>query len=76
MDWMDSAACRADGVDPEGWFPTTSDLSESRAAIKICRTCPVQAECLQYAKRIHPTAGIWAGISADRIHHLRKKETA
>jgi WhiB family redox-sensing transcriptional regulator len=74
-EWMEEALCRAEGSNPEDWFSDSVNSARTFAAINTCKVCPVQANCLAYAKRTHPTAGIWGGISADRIHHLRKRNT-
>jgi WhiB family redox-sensing transcriptional regulator len=44
--------------------------------VRICNGCPVRAECLAYAMRVKPTAGIWAGISSHQVDHLRRKANA
>ena len=75
-DWLENAACRADGIDPDEWFPVSGDPADSIAAVRICKTCPVRVECLAYAIRVKPTAGIWAGISAHQVGHLRRKANA
>jgi len=75
-EWIERAACRAHGIDPDEWFPLSGDPKDSIAAVRICRTCPVRAECLAYAIRLKPTAGIWAGISAKQVDHLRRKANA
>jgi WhiB family redox-sensing transcriptional regulator len=72
-DWLENAACRADGIDPDEWFPLSDDPADSIAAVRICATCSVIAQCRAYAIRVKPTAGIWAGISAHQVDHLRRK---
>ncbi|WP_329089353.1 WhiB family transcriptional regulator [Streptosporangium sp. NBC_01469] len=37
-------------------------------AKQICATCPARTECLAYARFIHPTEGVWAGLTAEEIH--------
>ena len=75
-EWIERAACRADGIHPDDWFPLSGDPKDSIAAVRICKTCPVRVECLAYAIRVKPTAGIWAGISANQVDHLRRKANA
>lgn len=44
-DWMEKAACRNEGVDPEWWSDTPG------LAVHICRRhCPVRARCDQWAE--------------------------
>lgn len=57
--WMADAACAS--ADPEGWFP--DGRSSGREAKRICRGCPVIAQCLRYALT-HGERGIWGGTSA------------
>lgn len=75
-EWMSSAACLTGPHDPEVWFPVSGDPKHSIAAVRICKSCPVRPECLAYAMRVKPTAGIWAGISSHQVDHLRRKANA
>ena len=65
--WMESAVCRQ--TDPELWFPerespsTAGVITTIRRAQTVCRSCPVQTECLDYALSNNEKAGIWAGIN-------------
>lgn len=36
----------------------------------ICGLCPAWAECLAYALAIRPTAGVWAGLTADELRGI------
>lgn len=65
--WQLRAACR--GPESALFFPPTTperkderDLRESKAKA-ICRECPVQAECLDYALGIREPHGIWGGLT-------------
>ena len=71
-DWRDQASCRAEGIDPDEWFPISGDPKDSIAAVRVCQSCPVRLQCLAYAIQIKPTAGIWAGISAHQVALRRK----
>jgi len=73
-EWMLQSACR--DLDPEAWFPASGKPEDAPAAVKVCRTCPVQSECLAYAIEFAPTAGIWAGLSSYHVRTLSKKEMA
>jgi WhiB family redox-sensing transcriptional regulator len=56
-EWAKKGACR--NYYPDLWFPDTH--SQELRATQICRTCPVIAECLNYALR-WPQAGVWGGL--------------
>ena len=43
--WTVDAICRQ--CDPNGWYPQPgTDVS---APVRVCRTCPVKQQCLDYA---------------------------
>lgn len=69
LDWRDSAACV--GQDPEAWFP--SDGDPGLMAKKICHSCPVQNECLEYAltERLN-SHGIYGGTSAKQRQRMKR----
>ena len=56
--WMRDAACLDYPAD--WWHPSTPE--DKQAALSICRGCPVQAQCLQYALDTEPAdvrSGVW-----------------
>ena len=57
MTWREQAAC-AD-VDPDVFFPATK--GRAKAARRICRHCPVAADCYLEAVRNQET-GVWGGV--------------
>lgn len=61
--WELRAACR--GHDSDIWFPDPSDTAGIARAAAICATCPVTAECDDWAKRIHASYGVFAGRFRD-----------
>lgn len=68
---MAAAACA--GHDPDDWFPEPEHLPTpaSERARAVCRTCPVQPECLQWA--VQPAAsGIWGGLATYERRSLRE----
>lgn len=73
--WMDAAACAQIGGD--AWFP---EADEDTTNIKqVCATCPVRAECGEYAITNRITIGIWGGMTnrtRRRIIQKRNKEAA
>lgn len=56
--WFAEAACTSIGGD--FWYPDTKE--ESLWAKKICSTCPVAQQCLDYALEIEDNHGIWGGM--------------
>jgi WhiB family redox-sensing transcriptional regulator len=54
---------------------TENEPPEDRAARiavarEVCASCPVRLACLAYALRTRPSAGVWAGFTADEIAAL------
>ena len=66
--WVQEASCAQIGGD--AWFPEKGGNSE--AALRICRRCPVQLECLEFAVRTRQKDGIWGGKSVRQREAMRK----
>lgn len=73
--WQLRAACRG----PEStWFypPASGERREQRElreakAKRMCASCPVRTECLEYALDIKEPHGIWGGLNEhERIRLL------
>jgi WhiB family redox-sensing transcriptional regulator len=58
-EWMDRGICHQ--TDPEAFFPEKG--GSTREAKSVCATCPVAAECLDYALDNDERFGIWGGLS-------------
>ena len=73
-DWRDDAACR--DADPELFFPDC-DMRSARTQVKtaklICRGCPVQATCLNWALASGQESGIWGGLTEDERRRLQRR---
>ncbi len=68
-EWMQHGACR--GVATTLFFPERGvDASEAK---KVCATCPVKDECLDYALRTCQKIGIWGGTSEFERRAMRKE---
>ena len=65
--WMDQALCTQ--VDPELFFPIVG--SNVNPARRVCRECPVRAECLAYALEHDLRHGVWGGTSERQRERLR-----
>ena len=72
--WVVFGACR--NADPDLFFPTTRD--DTKHALTICETCPVQPECLDYAFDAGERFGIWGGLTekSRRKERGRMRRTA
>ena len=66
------AACY--GSDVDAWFPDMVGgfRQENVQAMKICNTCPVMAECLEWALH-HERYGIWGGTTPKDRREMRVK---
>ena len=68
--WMIHARCR--GVSPTEFFP--SDGLGVEAAQRVCVSCPVRLECLEYALVNRIEHGVWGGASErERRRILRRR---
>jgi WhiB family redox-sensing transcriptional regulator len=68
------ASCATSGLDPEDWFPVSVEIGKARreaaAAIAVCTTCPVRAQCLTLSLRHWDIGqhGVWGGmVPAERM---------
>ncbi|KOG35171.1 WhiB family transcriptional regulator [Streptomyces resistomycificus] len=72
--WRDHAACRQE--DPDLFFPIGSTgpaLVQQEQAKAVCRRCPVQEPCLQWALDTGQTLGVWGGTSENERRSLRRR---
>jgi WhiB family transcriptional regulator, redox-sensing transcriptional regulator len=67
--WYERAACL--DKDADCFFPEKG--GSTRAAKKICQTCTVQAECLEYALANDERFGIWGGLSERERRRLKRR---
>lgn len=76
MDWRHRAACRDE--DPELFFPVGNSgpaLLQIAEAKAVCRRCPVNVECLEWALASGEDAGVWGGMSEDERRALKRQRT-
>ena len=66
--WQESALCAE--TDPEAFFPEKG--GSTREAKKVCVSCEVRAECLEYALEHDERFGIWGGLSERERRRLKK----
>jgi len=72
-EWRQFAECR--DTDPDLFFPvgTTGPALEQIANAKaVCRTCDVQALCLEYAISTNQDSGVWGGTSEEERRQMRR----
>lgn len=55
---------------PDTWF---GDSLLVPIAKKLCFTCPVQAECLEYAVTRNIDEGVWGGMTPEERRAYRRK---
>lgn len=68
--WMAHARCRS--VDPALFYPRRSD--DSVYAKRVCDSCPVAAECLDFALDTaeYDDHGAWGGLTHIERRSLRR----
>ena len=67
--WQTDSLCAQ--TDPEAFFPEKG--GSTRDAKKICASCEVRAQCLEYALANDERFGIWGGLSERERRKLRKR---
>ena len=67
--WQDKALCAQ--TDPEAFFPEKG--GSTREAKRICVSCEVKQECLEYALMQDERFGIWGGLSERERRRLKRK---
>ena len=69
LGWQDRALCAQ--TDPEAFFPEKG--GSTREAKRVCRSCEVRAECLDYALEHDERFGIWGGLSERERRRLKRE---
>lgn len=67
--WQTDSLCAQ--TDPEAFFPEKG--GSTRDAKKICGSCEVRNQCLEYALENDERFGIWGGLSERERRKLRKR---
>ena len=67
--WQYWAACK--GVDPDLFFAERG--APTRPAKKICSSCLVCEDCLEYSMTLPERFGIWGGLSERERRRLRRQ---
>ena len=69
LTWQADALCAQ--TDPEAFFPEKG--GSTREAKRICESCEVRSECLDYALENDERFGIWGGLSERERRKLRRE---
>lgn len=74
VDWTDSACATAKGVNfyPEPGNSYARKVMEAKA---VCKTCPIQMQCLEYAL-YNEDHGIWGGLGPAERFGMRRSRKA
>ena len=67
--WQVDALCAQ--TDPEAFFPEKG--GSTRDAKRICTSCDVRGECLEYALNNAERFGIWGGLSERERRKLKRR---
>ena len=68
--WQEKALCAQ--TDPEAFFPEKG--GSTREAKRVCGSCEVRAECLEYALQNDERFGIWGGLSERERRRMRRSQ--
>ncbi|MET0671982.1 MAG: WhiB family transcriptional regulator [Microbacterium pygmaeum] len=69
LGWQTDALCAQ--TDPEAFFPEKG--GSTRDAKRICTTCDVRDQCLEYALQNDERFGIWGGLSERERRKLKRR---
>ena len=69
LGWQERALCAQ--TDPEAFFPEKG--GSTREAKKVCLSCDVRGDCLEYALLNDERFGIWGGLSERERRKLKKR---
>lgn len=72
--WRAAGACAS--ADPDLFFPVSSSgraVVQIEEARRVCASCLVRRQCLDFAMKTVEAEGIWGGTTADeRASHRRE----
>ncbi len=68
LGWQERALCAQS--DPEAFFPEKG--GSTREAKRVCASCEVRVECLEYALMHDERFGIWGGLSERERRRLKQ----
>ena len=68
-EWQQHALCAQ--TDPEAFFPEKG--GSTREAKRVCMSCEVRVQCLDYALENDERFGIWGGLSERERRRVKKR---
>ena len=68
LEWQERALCAQ--TDPEAFFPEKG--GSTREAKRVCMSCEVRVQCLDYALEKDERFGIWGGLSERERRRVKK----
>lgn len=68
LGWQERALCAQ--TDPEAFFPEKG--GSTREAKRVCASCEVRSECLEYALEKDERFGIWGGLSERERRKMKR----
>jgi WhiB family transcriptional regulator, redox-sensing transcriptional regulator len=68
LEWQENALCAQ--TDPEAFFPEKG--GSTREAKRVCMSCEVRVQCLDYALEKDERFGIWGGLSERERRRVKK----
>ena len=69
LSWQERSLCAQ--TDPEAFFPEKG--GSTREAKRVCLSCDVRSECLEYALANDERFGIWGGLSERERRRLKRR---
>jgi WhiB family redox-sensing transcriptional regulator len=72
MGWHERALCAQ--TDPEAFFPEKG--GSTREAKRVCGSCDVRVDCLEYALSNDERFGIWGGLSERERRRLKRAQAS
>ena len=69
LEWQERALCAQ--TDPEAFFP--EKVGSTREAKRVCMSCEVRVQCLDYALENDERFGIWGGLSERERRRVKKR---
>jgi WhiB family transcriptional regulator, redox-sensing transcriptional regulator len=64
-------------TDPDLFYAGTDEIASGwQQAVKLCKTCPVIAECRAYSLEADELFGVWGGLTANQRRSIRRGKTS